>query len=241
MIYLGDCIEWMRTLPDKSVDHVITDPPYEKEAHTKGRRGARGGRFCETPLSFDAITPEQREAVAKEIVRVAKRWCLVFAQVEGVAPWRVALGPWRYVRTMIWVKDTTTPQMTGDRHGMGWESIVVTHDPCKKRWNGGGRNGVFRAPSLTHSGKPNDHETQKPIKLMLELVSLFTDPGDLIIDPFAGSGTTGVAALRLGRRFMGCELKPEYHALATERLAAESQGQSISEYRAGQLSLLGGA
>ena len=84
------------------------------------------------------------------------------------------------------------------------------------------------------------HETQKPESLMLELVELFTDPGDIVLDPFCGSGTTGVACLRLGRRFIGIEKDAKYAAVARERLTAESQGLSLRDARAGQLSLLGG-
>ena len=77
--------------------------------------------------------------------------------------------------------------------------------------------------------------------LMLELVELFTDPGDLVLDPFAGSGTTGVACLRLGRRFIGIERDAKYAAVARERLVAESQGLSLRDARAGQQSLFGEA
>lgn len=83
------------------------------------------------------------------------------------------------------------------------------------------------------------HPTQKPIALMLELVSLFTDPDETILDPFTGSGTTGVACLRLGRKFIGIEKDPTYFALACERLRAEEQGSTLQAARAGQLPLLG--
>jgi len=74
---------------------------------------------------------------------------------------------------------------------------------------------------------------------MLELVEAFTDPDEIVLDPFAGSGTTGVACLRLGRRFIGIERDEKYAAAATERLAAESKGLDLRAARAGQLSLLG--
>ena len=80
--------------------------------------------------------------------------------------------------------------------------------------------------------------TQKPIDLMLSLVEDFTDPDDLILDPFCGSGTTGVAALRLGRRFVGIEKDPTYAQLARDRIAAEEEGSTLQASRAGQLPLL---
>ncbi len=81
--------------------------------------------------------------------------------------------------------------------------------------------------------------TPKPLGLMLELVELFTDPNDLIIDPFAGSGSTLVAALRLGRRAIGIERDPKYHALIVDRLAAERDGSTLRDARAGQGALFG--
>jgi DNA modification methylase len=74
---------------------------------------------------------------------------------------------------------------------------------------------------------------------MIELVELFTDPDEIILDPFAGSGTTGVACLRLGRRFIGIEKDAKYAAIARERLTAESQGLTLRDARAGQQSLFG--
>ena len=75
---------------------------------------------------------------------------------------------------------------------------------------------------------------------MLRLVELFTDPDDLVLDPFCGSGTTGVACLRLGRRFIGIEKDATYAAVARERLEAESKGLTLRDARAGQLPMFGG-
>jgi site-specific DNA-methyltransferase (adenine-specific) len=72
---------------------------------------------------------------------------------------------------------------------------------------------------------------------MLELVADFTDPGDLVLDPFCGSGTTGVACLRLGRRFIGVEKDATYAAVARERLEAEARGLTLRDARAGQTSI----
>lgn len=83
------------------------------------------------------------------------------------------------------------------------------------------------------------HPTQKPVGVMLWVLELATKPGDVVIDPFCGSGTTGVACLRLGRRFIGIERESKYAAIARERLTAESSGQTLSASRAGQLPMFG--
>lgn len=224
-LVLGDCLPFLRSLPDKSVDHVICDPPYEAEAHTKGRRihNPRTGECRMAPLTFDAMTSEGRASVAAEMARAASRWLVVFCQIEAAHLWRSALeaGGARYVRTMVWVKPNGQPQLTGDRPGVGFETMVVAYgSPGRLRWNGGGKRGWLQhSVDANFSRQPRLHETQKPLPLIEELVRDFTDPGETILDPFAGSGTTGVAAIRLGRRFIGCELSPKYHAVATKRLS----------------------
>lgn len=247
----ADNAEVLPLLPDKSVAHVITDPPYEAEAHTLQRRivngGAdRGGGIRAAPLGFDAITAEQRHWAAREMVRVCGGWVLAFCQIEAVAAWRDSLteagAKWR--RGQVWRKPNGQPQMTGDRPGMGFECIATAWAGVgKSRWNGGGRHGFYEHATICQTNlttETREHETQKPIALMLELVSLFTCPGDLILDCYAGSGTLGVAALRLGRRCILVERNGDYARVSSERLTAESQGQSLREYRAGQLPLLGG-
>jgi site-specific DNA-methyltransferase (adenine-specific) len=231
---------------DGAVDHVITDPPYEAEAHTLQRRVKRGpsltrGRDAsvaqETPLSFEPLSFELRASAGTHVARLCRRWAIVFCQCEAAQKWRAALAPMSYRRTAVWVKPDAMPQYSGDRPGMGYESLVCCHAPGRSRWNGGGRVGVF-----THnknSGGKHLHETQKPLPLMAQLVGLFTDPNDLICDPFAGSGTTGVACLRLGRRFVGCEINEQYFAVAVERLRAAERDTTVEADRAGQVPLFG--
>lgn len=225
----GDCLDpttGLASLADKSVDHVITDPPYEAEAHTQGRRcfsGASGeyakGGVGERPLDFDPITDDLRGAIGREVARVSRRWAVVFCQVEAAMKWRSALvdGGSVYRRAGVWVKPGAAPQFTGDRPGMGYETLVICHSPGRSTWNSGGKHGVW---TFSPQSADRQHTTQKPLPLMEALVRDFTDPGELVCDPFAGSGTTGVACIRLGRRFVGWEKDPRYHAIAVKRLRA---------------------
>ena len=108
------------------------------------------------------------------------------------------------------------PQFTGDRPGMGYESIVSRWaGQGRTWWHGGGRHGVYEHMTVKSGG----HQTQKPEQLMCELVSLFSNPDDLILDPFAGSGTTAVAAKRLGRRCILIEREERYCDVAAKRLS----------------------
>lgn len=238
-LILGDCLDpttGLASLADKSVDHFITDPPYEAEAHTLQRRVKRGGNAQETredgriayvePLSFEPLSFEVRSGVAREAARLARRWVVAFGQVEAAMTWRDALkgAGLVYRRTGVWVKPDGMPQFSGDRPGMGYESLVICHAPGRSTWNGGGRHGVWTFNKIGPSDRNRTgHETQKPLLLMEALVRDFTDPGELVCDPFAGSGTTGVACIRLGRRFVGWEKDPRYHAIAVKRLSATQE------------------
>lgn len=236
----GDCLEVLAQMPDQCVAHVITDPPYEAAAHTLGLRINSSGALVRAPLSFAPIDEATRSGSAAQWARVSTRWQIAFCQVEAINSWSDALsGSGLNVRRVgVWVKPDATPQFTGDRPGMGFESIVFSHSRGRSTWNGGGRVGVF--VHNKNSGGAHDHEAQKPVPLMLELIELFTDPDEIILDPFCGSGTTGVACLRLGRRFVGIEKDEKYHQLSVDRLTAEGQGQSLRAFRAGQLPMFGG-
>ena len=229
-LYLGDCRTVLPTLA--RVNHVITDPPFEAEAHTLQRRalgrGQEDGRrdIVSAALPFDPIDDAARTAVSAQMARLARGWILVFCQAEAVAMWRASLeaGGAKYRRAMVWVKPDGMPQFSGDRPGMGYESIVSAWaGDGGSTWNGGGRHGVFTIPKHDagngHGGAANPHPTTKPLRLMSELVALFTGPGDTILDPFMGSGSTGVAAVKAGRCFAGIERRPDYFEVALARVA----------------------
>ena len=217
-LYLADCRNVLPLLGQ--VNAVITDPPYENDAHTKQRRVSRGDILVLEPLPFESITDDMRIAVSAEIARISRGWALVFCQAEAVNTWQKSLSACGaiYKRAMVWIKPDGMPQFSGDRPGMGYESIVaVWCGKGRSTWNGGGRHGVFIHNKNDFPGKA-PHPTTKPRGLMRELISLFTNPKDLILDPFMGSGTTGVAAIQLGRKFIGIELDPEYFEIACQRI-----------------------
>jgi site-specific DNA-methyltransferase (adenine-specific) len=99
---------------------------------------------------------------------------------------------------------------------MGWEAVAICHRPGRKRWNGGGRHAFWSVPKAGKYG----HPTEKPLTLVLSWISDFTDLGECILDPFMGSGTTGVAAVKLGRSFIGIEREPKYFDTACRRIEA---------------------
>ena len=191
-LYHGDCLDLLPAIVARygPFDHVIADPPYEDALH--------------------------RAAAA--LVAASKGWVLAFSLAEGVGVWEAALtaAGAKWDTTLAWVKPDAAPRSDGQGAARGFECICTAWAGSgHRRWNGGGRRGV-----LTHLTAKGGDKTAKPADLMMELVALYTRPGEIVCDPFMGSGTTGVAALRLGRRFIGIEKDERHFATACARIAA---------------------
>jgi site-specific DNA-methyltransferase (adenine-specific) len=222
-LYLGNSLAIVPTLG--KVNSVIMDPPYEAIMHAaKGaaaRRLRTDGRREITSLDFDSID-EIRQEVAYQVAAVCSGWALIFCTPEGVGRWADAINitTAKYKRACTWVKPDSTPQLNGQGPAMGAENFVAAWCGVGfARWNAGGKRGVY-----THLTNPPDrhgeHPTEKPVRLMRELVRDFTNVGDLILDPFMGSGTTGVACVKLGRKFIGIEIDEKYFDIACRRIEA---------------------
>lgn len=218
-LILGDCLEVLVTLG--RVDAVITDPPFEKEAHTAVRRTQKSIREDKpAELGFDAITEETRLAIPQWAAGNCSGWLLAFCQVEAVSAWRDAMeaAGLKYKRGMAWVKPDSSPQFNGQMPAQGYECIASAWcGDGHSRWNGGGRRGVFT--HLTNQpDRDGRHPTEKPVPLMRELVGLFTGLGQVVLDPFMGSGSTALGCIKTGRRFIGIERDPVHFQTAVERI-----------------------
>lgn len=218
-LYLGDCLEILPTL--ESVDHVIGDPPYEDELHAgaKDQRIIRAdGRLMHGDLGFSGVNAKRAE-IADKVYRLSAGWAILFTLAEGVRAWRDDLqtAGAKWDTTCFWIKPDASPRFNGQGPARGAECFVTAW--CGKgyrRWNAGGKRGVYT--HCVNTGRQGEHPTEKPVPLMREIVADFTRPGELICDPFMGSGTTGVACLALGRRFVGIEQDERWFDLALRRI-----------------------
>lgn len=230
----------------ESVDHIITDPPYAKIIYQSFRTNAGGGiRTNGRAYSNKGTLKTAAEMAAERIgtiddilvecaghfARIAKRWIATWSDLDSAARWKSALvdagAVWR--RTDVWTKTDPMPQISADRPAQGCEFYTLAHAKGRSRWNGGGRSGSYIGGTCKGNDRP-DHPSPKPLWLMEAQVRDLTDPDETVLDPFTGSGTTGVACIRLGRRFIGMERDPAYFEIALKRLrAAREQRQLFAE------------
>lgn len=201
-----------------AVDHAFHDPPYDEQTHAGARSDLR-------PSYGVTFAPLEDPATVVDLVTPA-RWCLAFCSLEMLGAYRWAAGKDRWIRSGVWDRPDGAPQLSGDRPAQAVEGIAIWHRAGQRRWNAHGKRGIWRHGRVR--GDERVHETQKPVPLLLELVLDFTDVGDVILDAFAGSGTTGVAAKIAGRRAVLIELDEARCAVAAKRLAAASLDERLA-------------
>lgn len=207
----------------QNVDITITDPPYSEDVHSKHARmhiiSSEMNKWPGRKLNFDFMSEQDFIDFACKMVELSKRWVVMTCDWLYMRP---LFETGLLVRHGIWRKRNVKPQFTGDRPGTGWEAIAFLHRTGKTVWNGRGKHSVYDIPKIE-----GEHPTQKPVKLIEQFVLDFSNPGELIFDPFMGSGTTGVAALKLGRRFVGIEKDPHYFEVACSRIEDAWDGRSL--------------
>lgn len=207
VIYHGDCLELMKTMDDNSVDLVLTDPPYGLGS-TNFVTARRRKRKEE---GWNNSIPSKE--VFNEIYRISKNqiiWGCNYFFDRIISPGRIVHykemtshnGPLK-------LSDCDLASQSFDRR------IRYFH----YQWSGNVQNGKINWKNEGPDARR--HPTQKPLALMKFCLHEYTKKGDLILDPFLGSGTTARAAKDLGRRYIGCELEEKYCKIAAQRLGQE--------------------
>jgi len=213
-IYVGDCMEFMRQLPDGCVDMVVTDPPYNLGVRTFFTANRATGEVFNRSRSlgqWDENFP--LKDVAQAMIRIIRGALMAFASDEQIPIWLSVLPD---AVIGAWVKTNPMPHLRPTAVRRVHEHLVF--------WGPIGGDSVITAPTdtTTFAGGRPKHPTLKPLWVMENLVNR-TDPGDLVFDPFLGSGTTAVACERLSRRWIGCEISPDYAAMAQKRIERERE------------------
>lgn len=239
-LYGGDALAVLASLPDASVDAVITDPPYSSGGKFRGdrmstaavkyARSTTTARYEEAGMDFTGDNRDQRgyeywcTLWLSECLRVTKPEgaCVLFTDWRQlpVTTDAIQAGGWMWRGIVPWVKPLGTVRPTPGRFQAQCEYIV---------WATAGSLVIDRfascLPGFIQAAIPRDREhlTQKPLGVMRDLVKIAPE-GGVILDPFMGAGTTGVAALIEGRDFIGSELAPHYQQVARERIEAAIVG-----------------
>ena len=203
----GDCLEEMKSIPDGSVDMILTDIPYgEVNQKSSGLRKLDRGRADE--CNFDI------NSMVDTFVRIGRGSFYVFCGTEQVSVITTAFKRHKLTtRVCVWEKSNPSP-MNGSRLWLsGMEFCVFARKP-KATFNEHCQKALWKFPV----GRSKTHPTEKPLALMSRLVTASSNDGDIILDPFMGSGTTGVACKNLNRDFIGIELDKGYFEIAQKRM-----------------------
>lgn len=223
-IIKGDCLEIMKHIPDESIDAIITDPPYgisfKSSRQTYQQEIKNDGQE-----QWQEILPRFLSEFKRIISPVGCCCCCCGGGGGGKTPVTAiftieAIKHFELIQTLVWRKFV----------GLGWkyrpayENIVILskskdnyswYDESKKMAN------VIEGINQDIPSNKWQHPTQKPVELMELLIKNHTKQGDIVLDPFAGSGTTLEAAKKLGRRYIGIELEDRYIEMCNRRLAQE--------------------
>lgn len=237
---------WEDVLADVAqVDAVITDPPYSPRAHAgyrcqedmlgaqrealgrsraAGRVGVDGklvhGRPAMGSIPYAPLTEANATDMAQWTARHCRNWIVAFGDHVTFRIWEAALTAidWYVFAPVGWVRTGGTPRFQGDGPCNSVEWICVARP--RRKTTCGSLPGHYVYPLVKGNASGKIVTGQKPVELMRTIIRHYTAPGDLVVDPFAGSATTLIAAAIEGRRAIGAEMDPATFAKAQRRLAA---------------------
>lgn len=215
MIYQRDCLDGLRELPDHCIDLVVTDPPYLVNYKT-GHRKDKTHRFC------SVIENDNNEQLIRDVIielhRVLKYntafYC--FCSQDTVDLFRSIIKEYFTVKnTIVWVKNNWTAGDLKAQYGKQYELIIYANKG-RRYINGRRDQDVWFFDRV--SGTKQMHQNQKPVELIEKILEKSSSSGDLVLDPFMGSGTTAEACIRLNRKYLGYEIDTGYYEVAMSRL-----------------------
>lgn len=225
-LFLGDCLEILPTLG--KVDAVVTDPPYLLTSGGKSPGGMQGGWMTDydnggSPVHCDITWHQIMSSVFSALSDHADAYVMANDKNVHEAMNAAKDSGFRFHNLLVWDKGTATANRW---YMKNCEFVLYLYKGAAERINDAGSKQLYRVPQIDES----IHPTEKPVELMGHYVGNSTHRGETVLDPFLGSGTTGVACAKLGRKFIGIEIEPKYYEIALNRISdAYKQGDMFVE------------
>jgi modification methylase len=254
LILAGDCVSALEKIPPKSVDLVFADPPYNLQLsgdlHRPDQSRVDGvdndwDRFADFE-SYDAFTRAWLSACRRVLKPTGAIWVIgSYHNIFRVGAILQDLGFW-ILNDVVWRKANPMPNFRGRRFANAHETLIwaapsagakgytFNYDALKVFNDDLQMRSDWFLPICTGDERLKDssgakvHPTQKPEALLYRILLATTRPGDIVLDPFFGTGTTGAVAKKLGRHFIGVERDPDYLAAARQRIDAVTPAEGVT-------------
>jgi DNA modification methylase len=218
---LGDCLEIMQSIPDKSIDLCLTDPPYNiarnNNFSTMGRAGIDFGEWDRGFDLFSYIDQVSRILKKNGSFVVFNAW----RNLGAIADYAEKQG--FDTKDMIRLEKSNPMPRNRDRRYITDYECAIWFVKKGAKWTFNRQDNKYQRPKFVAGIESGLHPTQKNLGLMQELLKIHSNQKDIVIDPFMGSGTTGVACKNLGRKFIGIEQDANYFEIAKNRINEESE------------------
>lgn len=221
-IYNMDCLEGMRQVASGTVSLIIADPPYELQQRSGAGVFGRKNRYYHQQI--DHLQTGISDKMLKEMLRVCKAPNMyIFCSKEQLPQLLIfAVGNGLKYDILTWHKTNPVPTCN-NKYLSDTEYIVFMRNGANLYGSYETKRKYFITPTNTEDKRAWGHPTPKPVSIIKTLIDNSSQAGDIILDPYMGSGTTAIAAIRSNRHFVGFELNKEYFDNAVKRIEIEQQ------------------
>lgn len=224
----GDCLELIKDIPDSSVDLIVTDPPYEIKAHGGGGAFGSKKRKFFNEMEDAKLTKGFNDEILHELVRVMKKiniyiWCSK-DQIRKYVDFFEDLGCSTEVLT--WHKTNPVPTCN-NKYLSDTEYLLFFREKGVRVFGTySTKKKYYISPTNKNDKKLYSHPTIKPLDIIQNITINSSEEGATVLDPFMGSGTTGVACLKTRRKFIGIEIDKDYFEIAKKRIYTKIERKS---------------
>ena len=240
-LYNCDCINFLKSIPDNRIDLIVTDPPYpttsrgnagnsggmlQKEINKKGKVFACNNIDCsEYAPEFYRVLKDGSHCYVmtnhKNLINMLNKFTDLRTDEEkanGIKPYG-----FRFIKSLIWNKGN---KIMGQYYMSQFEYILFFRKGKGIKINNCGTSDILSVPNVKNKGADGEnlHDTEKPIELMKILIENSSQPQGVVLDPFMGVGSTGIACINTNRNFIGIELDKQYYDIAKKRIEGVNIG-----------------